>query len=128
MPSDAGIIYVVDDDDAVRDATRLLLETCGFNVLGFPSAAAFLASFSQDSGACILLDLHMPKMGGLELLQSLRSKGVRTPVIIMSGRREPGVDADLQQAGVSAIFSKPCDDDALIGAIRAVTAGRHSGT
>ena len=122
MPSDAGIIYVVDDDDAVRDATRLLLETCGFNVLGFPSAAAFLASFSQDLGACILLDLHMPKMGGLELLQSLRSKGVRTPVIIMSGRRDAGVDTDLQQAGVSAIFSKPCDDDALIGAIRAAMA------
>ena len=120
--SGSGIVYVVDDDDAVRDATQLLLETYGFDVRAFPSAASFLSSFSPATAACILLDLHMPQMGGLELLQALRSTGTRTPVIVMSGQRDAGVDAELQQAGVSAIFSKPCDDETLIGAIRAATA------
>jgi two-component system response regulator FixJ len=124
MPFKSGIIYVVDDDDAVRDATQLLLETYGFDVRAFPSGATFLASFDQASAACILLDLHMPQMGGLELVQTLRSWGARTPVIIISGRRDAGVDAELQQAGVSAIFSKPCDDDVLIGAIRAAVAAQ----
>lgn len=124
MPLKSGIIYVVDDDDAVRDATQLLLETYGFDVRAFPSAATFLASFDNASAACILLDLHMPQMGGLELVQTLRSWGARTPVIIISGRRDAGVDAELQQAGVSAIFSKPCDDDVLIGAIRAAVAAQ----
>lgn len=124
MPLKSGIIYVVDDDDAVRDATQLLLETYGFDVRAFPSAATFLASFDHASAACILLDLHMPQMGGLELVQTLRSWGARTPVIIVSGRRDAGVDAELQQAGVSAIFSKPCDDDVLIGAIRAAVAAQ----
>jgi two-component system, LuxR family, response regulator FixJ len=114
------IVYLVDDDDPVRDATQLLLETCGFQVRAFPSAATFLAGFSYGSAACILLDLHMPKMGGLELVQALRSWGTRTPVIIMSGRRDAALDVELQAAGVSAILSKPCEDEALLGAIRAV--------
>jgi two-component system response regulator FixJ len=113
------IVYVVDDDEAVRDATQLLLETYDFQVRAFPSAATFLAGFSYRSAACIVLDLHMPKMGGLELVQALRSWGTRTPVIIMSGRRDAATDAELQQAGVSAILSKPCDDEILIGALRA---------
>lgn len=117
----AGIIYVVDDDDAVRDATQLLLESYDFKVRAFPSAATFLAGFSYTAAACILLDLHMPKMGGLELVQALRSWGTRTPVIIMSGRRDAGIDAELQLAGVSAILSKPCEDELLIGAIRTAT-------
>ncbi len=79
--------------------------------------------FSYTSAACILLDLHMPKMGGLELLQALRPWGTRTPVVIMSGRRDASVDADLQQAGVAAILSKPCEDEVLIGAIRAAMRG-----
>ena len=114
-----GIIYLVDDDDAVRDATQLLLETYGFHVRAFPSAATFLAGFSYTAAVCIVLDLHMPKMGGLELVQALRSWGTRTPVVIMSGRRDAAVDAELQQAGVSAILAKPCEDEVLIGAIRA---------
>lgn len=120
MPADpiGGIVYVVDDDDAVRDATQFLLETYGFNVEAFPSAATFLATFRHAPAACILLDLHMPQMSGLELLQALRSSGTRTPVVIISGRRDGGVDAELQQAGVSAILSKPCEDEVLIAAIR----------
>jgi FixJ family two-component response regulator len=118
-----GIVYVVDDDDAVRDATQLLLETYDFKVRAFPSAATFLSGFSYLTAACVLLDLHMPKMGGLELVQALRSWGTRTPVIIMSGRRDAGLDAELQQAGVSAILSKPCEDEVLIGAIRTAMDG-----
>ena len=122
MPSDPDIIYVVDDDDAVRDATQFLLETYGFKVRAASSAATFLAAFSYANAACIVLDLHMPKMGGLELVQALRAWGTRTPVVILSGRRNPAVDAELQQAGVSAILSKPCEDEVLIGAIRAAMA------
>lgn len=118
-----GIVYVVDDDDAVRDATQLLLETYGFAVRTFPSAATFLAGFSYGSAACIVLDLHMPQMGGLELVQALRSWGADTPVVVMSGRRDAATDAELGQAGVAAILSKPCDDEVLIAAIRSASPG-----
>jgi two-component system response regulator FixJ len=121
MPAESKrtVICVVDDDDAVRDATQFLLETYGFEVRAFPSAATFLADFSLAATACILLDLHMPQMGGLELVQALRSWGAQTPVVILSGRRDAAMDSELQAAGVSAILSKPCEDEVLIAAIRA---------
>lgn len=109
-------VYIVDDDEAVRDSMRLLLESCGFVARDFASADLFLQADSGDMG-CLLLDLHMPGMSGVELLRLIRARGVKRPVIVISGRRDPAQDADVWAAGASALLSKPFDDQQLLDLI-----------
>lgn len=106
-------VYIVDDDEAVRDSMRLLLESSGFVARDFASADLFLQADSGDMG-CLLLDLHMPGMSGVELLRLIRARGVKRPVIVISGRRDPAQDADVWAAGASALLSKPFDDQQLM--------------
>src|SRR5258705_14022829 len=79
-------IYIVDDDDAVRDSMRTLLESLGFDVTDFNSALSFLAHDCSNSTGCLLLDLHMPVMGGIELLEHMRERGTNVPTIVITGR------------------------------------------
>lgn len=106
-------VYIVDDDEAVRDSMRLLLESSGFVARDFASADLFLKTDSADMG-CLLLDLHMPGISGVELLRTIRSRGVTRPVIVISGRRDPMQDAEAWAAGASALLSKPFDDQQLL--------------
>lgn len=106
-------VYIVDDDEAVRDSIRLLLESSGFVARDFASADLLLKSETAEMG-CLLLDLHMPGISGLELLRLLRSRGMRRPVIVVSGRRDPVQDAEVWAAGASALLSKPFDDQQLL--------------
>jgi FixJ family two-component response regulator len=107
------LVYIVDDDEAVRDSMRLLLESSGFATRDFASADLFLQSDSADLG-CLLLDLHMPGTSGIELLRLIRSRGMARPVFVISGRRDPAQDADVLAAGASALLSKPFDDQQLL--------------
>ena len=106
-------VCIVDDDEAVRDSIRLLLESSGFRAREFSSADLFLQADTADTG-CLLLDLHMPGISGVELLRLLRSRGMRRPVIVVSGRRDPVQDAEVWAAGASALLSKPFDDQQLL--------------
>ena len=106
-------VYIVDDDEAVRDSIRMLLESSGFVARDFASADPFLDTDTDDMG-CLLLDLHMPGISGLELLRLLRSRGMRRPVIVVSGRRDTVQDAEVWAAGASALLSKPFDDQQLL--------------
>lgn len=82
-------VYVVDDDDAVRDSMRVLLESSGLDVRVYSSAQEFLAHVCKSPKGCLLLDLHMPGMSGVELLEALRMQGSRLPVVIITGRSDP---------------------------------------
>ena len=113
----AGLVYIVDDDDAVRDSTFWLLKAAGKDVAAFPSAADFLEGFDPGRKAVILLDLHMPGMSGLELLELLQARAVRTPVIVISGRRDPQLDELLTRAGAMAILSKPSGKTELMALV-----------
>ncbi|HUE64126.1 MAG TPA: response regulator [Rhizomicrobium sp.] len=113
MPGPLLPVYIVDDDEAVRDSIRMLLESSGFPAREFPSADLFLQADTADMG-CLLLDLHMPGISGLELLRLLRSRGMRRPVIVVSGRRDPLQDAEVWAAGASALLSKPFDDQQML--------------
>src|ERR1700754_5116560 len=87
-------ICIVDDDEAVRDSLCMLLESGGLATRSYESADAFLAAGPQDM-ACRILDLHMPGTSGLELLRQLRRRGLSQPVIVVSGRRDPMLDAEV---------------------------------
>ncbi len=109
-------VCIVDDDDAVRDSLCLLLESGGLDTRSFSSADAFLESGAQDM-ACLILDLHMPGTSGLELLRLLRKRGLSLPVFVVSGRRDPLLDAEVQAAGATDLLAKPFDDEVLLNLV-----------
>ena len=110
-------VYIVDDDEAVRDSMRLLLESSGFAARDFASADLFLKADSAGMG-CLLLDLHMPGISGLELLRLIRARGMKHPVIVVSGRRDPVQDAEVWAAGATGLLSKPFDDQQLLDLVK----------
>ena len=110
-------IYIVDDDDAVRDSLRALLESCDFKVQDFGSATEFLARRNGMRGDCLLLDLHMPQMDGLSLLEKMRVDGSQMPTIVITGRSDPLLKQRALQSGAFALFDKPVAETALLNAI-----------
>lgn len=113
-------VFIVDDDDAVRDSMRALLESCDFEVRDFGSATDFLAGRNCSTcgaRACLLLDLHMPVMGGLDLLQQMRAEGSLLPTIVITGRSDPNLKQRVLQSGAIELFDKPVSEDALLNAI-----------
>jgi len=109
-------VYIVDDDANIRDSARALLESHDLMVEDFDSAKAFLDGFKAGSRGCLLLDLNMPEMSGLELLELLRGRQIGIPVIIVTAETSRDVRERAKQAGAFAFFQKPVDDS-LIAAI-----------
>jgi two-component system, LuxR family, response regulator FixJ len=110
-------VYIVDDDEAVRDSLRLLLESDNIETRDYPSVNEFLQADAKDM-ACLLLDVHMPGTSGLDLLKLLRGRGMTLPIIVISGRREGALDADVRAAGATAILSKPFQDQDFLDLVR----------
>ena len=118
MASD-DLIYVIDDDEAMRDSMTFLLEADGHRIRAFESAAAFLASEDAETPACIVTDVRMPGMTGLELLRELRARGVDAPVIVITGHGDVPLAVEAMKGGAADFLEKPFDDDALLATIRA---------
>lgn len=111
-------VCVVDDDEAVRDSTQMLLGIYGFQVRAYAGAQDFLAEFDATHTGCLILDIHMPEMTGVELLTLLRARGVTTPTIIVSGQTDAVVVEVLNRSGALAILSKPVNEDELMGLVK----------
>lgn len=110
--------FVVDDDDAVRDSMRVLLESYGMIVEDFRSAYDFLRMGLRNlRKSCLLLDLHMPGMGGVELLESLRERGSNIPAIVITGVSDATARDRAAGAGAHAMLEKPLSEDVLARAI-----------
>ena len=112
-------IYVVDDDEAVCDSLRVLLELNGLNVAAYGSAEDFLRGPSlpgNGNRGCMLLDLDLPGMGGLDLLRLLRRNGSRLPVVVITGRGASAL-GQAAEAGALAVLEKPFLDGALMSCI-----------
>lgn len=125
-PPSAGrpaIVHIVDDDDAVRESLRFLLEACGLEVRTYASGAELLrtGSAAPDDG-WLVLDYHMPGMTGVELLGRLRAGGVRLPAVVVTAAPDPAIMAAAAAAGAVGVLQKPLDDDALL-ALLGVSAG-----
>jgi two-component system response regulator FixJ len=107
-------VAVVDDDEAVRDSLRFLLETAGFGVDTFESACQFLSERGKDTPDCLLLDQHMPRVTGLDLLRQLRDRGHRLPVALMTGSPSEDLARRARELGVAEILEKPLAEEALL--------------
>lgn len=111
-------IHVVDDDPAMRDSLTFLLEAEGFTTHAYDSAAALLAHATQLSAGCIITDIRMPGMNGLELVGELKRLGVSHPVIVLTGHGDVSLAVEAMKAGVADFLEKPFEDEALLRAIR----------
>ena len=106
-------ICVVDDDADVRDSIRAILESCGYVVRTYSSASALLGRRGAVDHDCLLLDLNMPEMNGVELLERLRAQGVATPAIFLTGNGN-GLKARMKRAGALKVLYKPVSDEDLL--------------
>jgi two-component system, LuxR family, response regulator FixJ len=120
-------IFIVDDDDAVRDSLKLLLETAGFSVMAFPTGMAFLETVAPTAQGCVLMDVRMPGMGGLEVHQELRRRNSALPVIVITGHGDVPLAVRAMKAGAADFIEKPFTDETILGGIRrALELGQES--
>ena len=113
------LISIVDDDEPFRDAMTSLMRSLGFEVQAFSSAETFLASPRLGSTSCLIADVHMPGMTGIELQRHLVASGCTIPVILITAYPDDNVRARALAAGVICYLSKTFDDNALLGFVRA---------
>ena len=118
MTTPAAVVHIVDDDEAVQDSLRLLLDAAGFAVRAHASAEALLSAGPTPPG-CVLTDVRMPGMDGLELLRRLRAAAITVPVVVMTGHADVPMAVRAMQAGALNFLEKPFSDEALFAAVRA---------
>jgi two-component system response regulator FixJ len=123
MNSDA-IIIVIDDHDSVRHSLKVLLESAGFQVRDYPSATSYLES--GDDGDCIICDMRMPNMSGLELHCELARRKTAAPLILITGHGDVALAVTVMRAGAFDFLEKPVDDGQLLASVkRALKEGHH---
>ena len=115
------MIFIIDDDAAARDSLRLLLECDGFEAREFSSCEAFLDAGGAADGDCLILDVHMPGMSGVELLETMRRGDSTLPVIVISGRMDGAIRKRALAAGALAVVEKPYRATEVIDLVRLAT-------
>jgi RNA polymerase sigma factor (sigma-70 family) len=125
-PPPAPLVFVVDDEPAVRDSLALLLRSVGLPTRTFESAQAFLEAFRPVPNSCLLADVRMPGMSGLELQEALRTRGLDVPIIVLTGHGDVAMAVRAMKAGAADFIEKPYNDQVLIDAVhRALAASRE---
>src|SRR5215475_12470031 len=125
MPSDAAMVHVVDDDEAMRQSMAFLLRTANIQVRTYEAATDFLNALSQAKTGCVVTDVRMPGMSGIELLHRLRDLRVSMPVIVITGHGDVPLAVEAMKGGAMDFIEKPFDDEVLLGAVRAAI-GAHA--
>jgi FixJ family two-component response regulator len=108
------VISIVDDDPSIREAMLGLVRSLGFEAVTFPSAEDFLQSEQIDGTTCLITDLQMPGLSGVELQSQLISRGSSVPIIFVTASPERGIEAQVRSAGAVGFLNKPFDDRTLI--------------
>src|SRR5215475_1689124 len=127
MPSETGAVHIIDDDDALRESLAFLLSTARIDVATHPSAAAFMEAIPGASLSCVITDVRMPGMSGIDLLKRLREMKIDVPVIVITGHGDVPLAVEAMKCGAADFLEKPFDDEVLLASVRAALA-RHAGT
>jgi two-component system, LuxR family, response regulator FixJ len=117
MPASAPSLFVIDDQQAVREALGEMLRVLGYRVETYASADAFLEAFSGPRPGCIVADVRMPGMDGIELVRELSRRGIALPVVLISGHGDVRMAVAAIKAGAEDFIEKPVDDTHLLAAI-----------
>jgi len=111
------MISIIDDDESIREATRGLVRSLGYQAAAFQSAEDFLQSEGRDATSCVITDIQMPGISGLDLQDRLRGEGCSTPVIFITAYPQERAKARAMKAGAIGFLGKPFDDQALIACL-----------
>ncbi len=116
-------VYLVEDDDAVRDSLQMVLESVGHKVASYSRADAFLEDYSDEMAGCMVLDIRMPGMNGMELQRQLNTRNSILPIIFVTGHGDVPMAVDAMQRGAVDFVQKPYLEEELLGKIQqAITA------
>jgi two-component system response regulator FixJ len=118
MP-DKGKVYVIDDDEAMRDSLNFLLDAAGFKVTLFETALGFLEALPGLDFGCVVSDVRMPGLDGIELLKRMKAGNSTFPIVIMTGHGDVPLAVEAMKLGAVDFLEKPFEDDRLIGMIEA---------
>ena len=124
-----GVVHIIDDDEAVRDSLAFLLETADLRVATHDSAQRFLDQVSSTTVSCVITDIRMPQMTGLDLVHRLNAMGLNLPVIVITGHADVPLAVEAMRAGVVDFIEKPFNDETLRTALKsALSRGRGQQT
>ena len=114
-----ALVHVIDDDEAMRESLRFLLRSAGLAAKTYESALDFLSQQEEVTRGCVITDVRMPDMNGLELVRRLKERGAPYPVIVITGHGDVPLAVEAMKAGVVDFLEKPFDDETLLTAVRA---------
>ena len=113
-----AIVHVIDDDEAMRDSLSFMLEAANYKCITYDSAIAFLEALHGLAPGCVVTDIRMPEMSGLELVRGLRERSLSLPIIVITGHADVPLAVEAMKAGVADFIEKPFDDEVFLKAIR----------
>jgi two-component system, LuxR family, response regulator FixJ len=128
MPSEPGFVHVIDDDEALRESLTFLLRAAGLKVKSYASAAAFLDARAAVGSSCIITDVRMPGLSGLDLLRRLKELGIGVPVIVITGHADVPLAVEAMKFGAVDFLEKPFDDEILLQSVRSALQQRAGET
>jgi two-component system, LuxR family, response regulator FixJ len=112
------VVHVIDDDEALRESLAFLLRAAQLEVKSFPSARAFLDELPDESLGCVITDVRMPDISGIDLLRRLKELKIGVPVIVVTGHGDVALAVEAMKIGAADFFEKPFDDDLLLASVR----------
>ncbi|HEY1364858.1 MAG TPA: response regulator FixJ [Xanthobacteraceae bacterium] len=119
MPADEAVVHVIDDDEAVRQSLAFMLATAGIAAQTYESANAFLEAAPRVKAGCVITDVRMPGISGIELLQRLQERRLGIPVIVITGHGDVPLAVEAMKSGAMDFLEKPFDDEVLLASVRA---------
>lgn len=124
MPSEIGTVHIIDDDEAVRQSLTFLLRTAQIDVQSYASAAAFLEALPETPSGCVITDVRMPGMSGIELLRRLKELKSSIPVIVITGHGDVPLAVEAMKIGAADFLEKPFDDEVLLASVQSALSQR----
>ncbi len=112
-------VHIIDDDEAVRDSLAIMLETHGFEVMTYATAQAFLSQAERGVAGCVITDIQMPEMNGLQLLRAFKALNMHMPVLVITARNSRALAGEALAQGARAVIEKPFAAEVLVQAVRA---------
>ncbi|MET1755943.1 response regulator FixJ [Novosphingobium sp. RD2P27] len=124
-PATDAVVHIIDDDDAARDALAFLLDCHGLTTRTYPSAVQFLKAVGSLERGCIITDVRMPEISGVELVERLKALGVTSPIIVITGHADVPMAIQALRAGVTNFIEKPFSDEVILEAIAGAIAAEQ---
>ena len=118
MPSEEAIVHVIDDDEAIRQSLAFLLQAAKLEVKTYSTAMAFLDALPDSASGCVITDVRMPGMSGVDLLRRLKELKIGVPVIVITGHGDVALAVEAMKVGAVDFLEKPFDDDVLLASVQ----------